>query len=299
MNELPNGLHGAHRRSQLVALIGRAAVRSAIANRRLTVFSRTVLVETRRELEFRTRAAAALLSAGWESALTGHSVLALHGCSAADRSPVHVLLPYSSAVRSRPGVVVHHGRASECDAEEVDGLRSQTLDCALAAVLCRAARKSAIACADQALGLHTSDSREEFRAWTEYRIEARSDPRGRRRGRALLDLATGLAESPPESWTLLALVDAGHPVPTPQHPILDIDGNVIYRLDLAWPELRIAVEYDGYAAHEHRKLDDARRDEDLRRRGWTVIRVTADDLLAPGRFLGEVASAFRARGVAA
>ena len=86
-----------------------------------------------------------------------------------------------------------------------DGLRTLALDVALAEVLCRGTPRSGIACADQALAMLPEEARPEFRAWTEDRIRSREDPRGTRRGMALLDLANGLAESPPESWLLLSL----------------------------------------------------------------------------------------------
>jgi very-short-patch-repair endonuclease len=54
-------------------------------------------------------------------------------------------------------------------------------------------------------------------------------------------------------------------------------------LDFAWPRLRIALEYDGYEAHENRRAEDAVRDADLKRRGWKVIRADASDLRDPTR----------------
>ena len=42
------------------------------------------------------------------------------------------------------------------------------------------------------------------------------------------------AESARESWTRLAIHDAGLPRPTPQYWVL-IDGHPTYRLDLAYP----------------------------------------------------------------
>ncbi|HJQ48722.1 MAG TPA: hypothetical protein VJ870_20710 [Amycolatopsis sp.] len=193
-------------------------------------------------------------------------------------------------------MVVHHGCIEHQDTEEVDELRVLKLDVALAEVLCRADRRSAMACGDQAVALQPEAERAEFRAWVEQRILNRPDPRGRRQALALLDLATGLAESPMESWMHLAVVDAGLPRPVPQFGITDVDGRAIYRLDLAWPDARIAGEYDGYEAHENRKTLDAARVEDLRRRGWLVIRATAADVKDPSRMIGELRSAFRQRG---
>lgn len=299
MVELPDGLHGAYLRRELGPLIGRNTVAAALKDRRLTSFTRVVVVDAQRATGFLTRAAAALLCAGPDAALTGITALSLHGCTAADQAPVHVLVPYWRRLWKLPGTVIHHGDVQETVVVEIQGLRCVSADFALAAVLCRGAARSALACADQMLALCDDGEREEFRAWVSHQIAARPDPRGRRRGQALLDLATGLAESPPESWTLLALVEAGFPLPVPQFRIVDAAGREIYRLDLAWPNLRICVEYDGYVAHELQAARDARREQDLRRRGWIVIRATAEDLKDFSRVISEVEAAFRARGVAA
>jgi very-short-patch-repair endonuclease len=49
-----------------------------------------------------------------------------------------------------------------------------------------------------------------------------------------------------------------------------------YRLDFAWPELRVAVETDGWATHGRRPAfeHDRARDAELLARGWRVLRVT-------------------------
>lgn len=293
------GLHGAYPRSQLITELGRYALGVAVEQGLLTPFTREVLVDRRRAAEFRTRAAASLLVAGPQAVLTGHTALVLHGCPAADDAPVHVLLPYYRKMRPRPGISVHYGQFDEQDVQVREGMRVLALDVALAEVLCRGSRRAGLACADQALAMLAEADRAEFRAWTEERIRARPDRRGSLRGLALLDLATGLAESPPESWLLLGLVDAGLPAPEPQVSVLDLDGNEIYRLDLGWREARIAVEYDGYEAHEARRERDAARDDDLRRRGWIVIRADASDLKDPSRVVAAVRAAFHSRRQAA
>ena len=103
----------------------------------------------------------------------------------------------------------------------------------------------------------------------------------------------------PGPLALLDLVGGGLPVPIPQFRIVNFAGDEIYRLDFAWPELRVAVEYDGYAAHEGRQEQDEAREADLRRRGWIVIRADASDLKDPRRLIAEVRAAFRVRGLAA
>ena len=49
-----------------------------------------------------------------------------------------------------------------------------------------------------------------------------------------------------------------------------------YRLDFAWPELKVAVETDGWATHGRREAfeDDRARDAALMAHGWRVLRVT-------------------------
>lgn len=299
MVSLPDGSHGAYARSELERLLGHDVVRRAIEDGVLKPFARGVLVDSRRSVTLYTRAAATLLLAGPAAALTGFTALAMWGCTAAPDGPVHVLLPYCRKMSARPGVVVHSGVFEEQDVHDVADLPTMSLDFALTEVLCRENRRDALACADQAFAMTPDRERAEFRAAVAERIRIRRDPRGRRRGRRLLELATGLPESPAESWTLVLFDDVGLPMPTPQYPIYDLSGREIYRLDFAWPELRVAVEYDGYEAHEHKAARDQVRDRDLRRRGWLVIRATSADLAEPTRLLGEIGVAFRARGLAA
>jgi hypothetical protein len=108
----------------------------------------------------------------------------------------------------------------------------------------------------------------------------------RRRGvvqlRELVPLADPRAESPRESWTRLAIIDAGLPAPEPQYWIL-VGGRPTFRLDLAYPHAKVAVEYDGREFHEgddQARADEARR-KWLRDRGWVVI-VLDQDSFAPG-----------------
>ncbi|MBO9522613.1 MAG: DUF559 domain-containing protein [Nocardioidaceae bacterium] len=114
--------------------------------------------------------------------------------------------------------------------------------------------------------------------------------------RALLPLSDPRAESPRESWTRLALYEAGLPKPELQWWV-EIDGVPTYRLDHAYPAHRVAVEYDGAEFHTDVERDRERRHE-LGRMGWQVIVVrtgdfTGDRLL---HWTSEVRSALRDRG---
>jgi hypothetical protein len=288
MIRLPAGLHGAYLRPDLEAHLGRSRLRSAINEGRLLSYSRTVVIMRDRMQDLRTLSAAALLMAGPEAVLTSHTSAHLHGCTAADVDRVHLLISYDRKLRLRPGLAVHYGNYDPADVVELEGLRCLTLDATIAELLCRGRRSTALACADQALAF--ADGRGEFKADVAARLADRPDPRGKRRGEFLLDIATGLPESPPESWLLLKIVDAGFPAPEPQYRIHDLAGRLIYRLDFAWPDRRVAVEYDGYEAHEHRHRQDTARDEDLHRRGWKVIRADASDLRDPTRLFARLSA---------
>jgi very-short-patch-repair endonuclease len=71
----------------------------------------------------------------------------------------------------------------------------------------------------------------------------------------------------------------------------------LFRLDLAWFGLRIALEHNGYAAHVGREAHDSWRIAELKRRGWLVVVVEADDLRSIARMEAELNEAFRRRGV--
>ncbi|MFC0544322.1 DUF559 domain-containing protein [Kutzneria chonburiensis] len=299
MLELPNGFHGAFRRRDVVAAIGRYGLLTALARGELVSFHKRVLVSRELVTQLRTRAAAALLLAGERAVLTRHTAARMYGCTAADFAPIDILVPYERRIDRLPGIVVHHGVFSEDDVTEIDGLPLLAPEIVLADLLCRARRPTSLACADQMFRGLPEAQRPGFRGSVLRAISARADVRGTRQARVLLDLATGLPESPFESQLLLTFYDRELPMPIPQHSITTIDGREIYRLDFAWPEFRIAVEYDGYAAHAERHDRDRRRDEDLAGRGWIVIHATIDDLMAPFRLVSEVRQALADRRLSA
>ena len=121
----------------------------------------------------------------------------------------------------------------------------------------------------------------------------------RRRGvvqlRELAPLCDPRVESARESWVLLAIHDGGLPLPEPQYWI-EIDCVPTYRLDFAYPQLRVCVEYDGVDFHERtadQKDVDRRRRKWLRDNGWTVIVVRRGDSRPATleRWLGELRGA--------
>jgi very-short-patch-repair endonuclease len=123
--------------------------------------------------------------------------------------------------------------------------------------------------------------------------------RGTDRARRAVALADGRAESPPESRLRLLLRLAGL-TPVPQYVVRDADGRFVARVDLAFPEHRVAIEYDGaWHGQPGQLARDRRRLNALVAAGWTVLHVTAADMHEPAALLDGVRMvlADRERGV--
>lgn len=92
----------------------------------------------------------------------------------------------------------------------------------------------------------------------------------------------------------LLVIRAGYPRPQTQYPVCNEYGVVIGEVDLAWPELKIALEYDGshHTDPETLRKDIARVDEMIEM-GWIVIRVTRRDGTA--KVLGRIAKSWASR----
>ena len=122
------------------------------------------------------------------------------------------------------------------------------------------------------------------------RLDAEPPGRGTRRARSTLALTDPRAESPRESLLRLLVRGAGLPAPVVQHVVHLPHGRA--RLDLAWPDLRVALEYDGWPHDDPaRRSADLARHNALRAAGWVVIQVDAQGLRRPEVFLAQLATA--------
>lgn len=122
----------------------------------------------------------------------------------------------------------------------------------------------------------------------------------RRRGVATARLAwpllDGRSESTGESILRVGLLGEGVPRPVCNLDVV-VDGQWLARVDLAWPDWRIAVEYDGIVHLEDQaRRKDARRRNLLLEHGWIVITATADDLRRPWIIATQVRAALLSRG---
>lgn len=114
----------------------------------------------------------------------------------------------------------------------------------------------------------------------ELRAAAALLGRGARMARRALARVRPGTDSPMESRLRLLLVDAGLPEPLVGHTVRDRDGGFIATPDLAYPDERVAIEYQGATHRSDRRAytEDIARREALEDAGWHVIEVVADHL---------------------
>ncbi len=179
------------------------------------------------------------------------------------------------------------------DVMELGGIRVTTPLRTALDLGCKLRRPDGLAALDMFARLHGITQADLWRSLPRYRGR-----RGVVRLRGLVPLVDARAESPGESRTRLVIHDAGLPDPVPQFWVHD-RGVPIYRLDLAYPKSRVAVEYDGEwheLTTEQRSADHARR-EWLRRQGWVVIVVRRGELGFEGavHWLEDLRSALKIR----
>ncbi len=104
--------------------------------------------------------------------------------------------------------------------------------------------------------------------------------------RRVVSLANGASESPMETRLRLALVLGGLPVPEVQTPLHE-KGSLLGRVDLYYPEARLAIEYDGQT-HRTSLVEDNRRQNRLLNAGINLLRFTAADLKTPDLVVAQV-----------
>lgn len=212
-----------------------------------------------------------------------NSAAARYGFDTEGLPDLHVLNPPGRQLRSARGLVVH--RREGAPLTEAAG-RPATAPAWTAIEVARGLRRArALATLDAALRSGTCGRGELARA-----VRRQAGRRGIVTVRELLPLASPLAESPMESEVRLIMLDGGLPPPVLQYEILDRSYRT-WRVDFAWPEHRLAVEYDGAAWHSGPEafIYDRQRRAALQDLGWTVIALVVEDVRRqPGRTLHRI-----------
>jgi hypothetical protein len=212
------------------------------------------------------------LAAGQTVAVCLSTAAAAYGFDTERQPDLHVLNPGGAQLRSTDGLVVH--RRAGAPLTWAAG-RPATTPAWTAIEVSRALRRPrALATLDAALRSGTCR-----RADLLHAVDLQSGRRGIVTAREMLSLASPLAESPMESEARLVMIDGGLPAPVLQYDVVDCSGR-LWRLDFAWPDYRVAAEYDGVEWHSGPEAfrRDRTRSAALQDLGWVVVPMIADDV---------------------
>jgi len=202
-------------------------------------------------------------------------------------APVEVTLPAGTRFRAPTGISIVRSPLPGGDTGSWAGIPITTAGRTAFDLARRLPLTEAVVCVDAMLAarlLEAEDLRESARrrpGWT-----------GLPQVKKVLLLCDAGAESPQESRLRLILVAGGLPRPVTQYEVRTASGLFVARLDLAYPEHKLGVEYEG---DHHRGRGafqaDLRRMNALRACGWTVLRFAARDLREPARLIATVKAA--------
>lgn len=232
-----------------------------------------------------TRASAAWLWSRRRGVIAGQSAAAMHGAKWVDqRHPAQLHYPYR---RPPKGISTWSDRLAGDEIQLIGDIPVTTPARTALDLASRYPLVKAVAAIDAL----TRATKQDVTA-AEQLAERYKGHRNIRRARRALALVDPGAESPRETWLRLLLIDAGYPKPQTQFPVYDEYGQLLAFLDMAWEDVKIAVEYEGdhHRTSQRQFNRDIVRFEALPELGWTAVRVTAADV--PAGILRRLAAAW-------
>jgi Protein of unknown function (DUF559) len=285
----PYGLRGVFLGSQAVAegFVTRRQLKAGVYRRLM----KNVYADPSLPPDHRLLAHATMLTLPTDAVLGGITAAAWHGApfaSFTDR--VLVIAPPDATWRGPGQVRLHRAPLPAADVTTVDDeLGVVRLTAALRTAWDVAALETvatAVAYLDGMARIGTPDPTDVSAVLTGAPNRWRAS-----RVRTVLPLVDSRSESPPESWVRVACLRAGLPAPVPQFEVFQ-GGVFLGRVDLAWPDHKVIVEYEG--AYHFDGVQIAKDDVRIARllaAGWFVIRVSAADLRDMDSLVTRIASA--------
>jgi very-short-patch-repair endonuclease len=223
------------------------------------------------DVDYATRCRAGALTVRGRGVLGGWSAAELLGASCAPRDAPVELIVCGSSTPSRAGLVVRADHLVEDEITTVQGV-AVTTAVRTAFDLGRRPPITEAICAVDAITRCCGVSAETIMMFA----ERHSGARGIAQLPEVLRRSSPLAESPMESRIRVAIEDAGLPAPVLQHRVGP------YLLDLAYPALRLGLEYDGqHHLTAARAMRDLTRQAYLSTAGWEVLRFPAREVFLP------------------
>jgi very-short-patch-repair endonuclease/predicted transcriptional regulator of viral defense system len=230
-------------------------------------------------ITWRSDLLAATLAAGKGSAISHRSLAALHAMPGGRDDLVELsCLRWKRTIK--PNFVVHESRRlDERDLTTIDGIPVTTPERMILDLAWCYPRERYLEYVIQAARRKRLITYDSMRAT--FNRHARRGLKGVAALRRVLDAwdpASRPSESDMETRLVLTLRDHGLPTPVLQHEIGDS------RIDAAYPEANIAIEYDSKQEHsdEFQLTQDARRRNELQANGWVVLSARHADLRRGG-----------------
>jgi very-short-patch-repair endonuclease len=237
------------------------------------------------------QARVALTWAGDGAALCFDTAAGIHGLKAYGREgPIHVTLPIPQRVPKQCSfeMVLHsHRELGFWDAAFYDGMRMTRVERTLLDIAGDLSDERVEDLIDDALTRRLTRPANLRACYQRLKRIGRTGcgPFGRilrRRGKTLVPL-----DSPLEKELLQIIAEARLPLPKERLWVPE-NGRAIYRLDLAYPNERVAVEADSREHHskEPDLIADQIRQNDLVSWGWSVLRFRTFQLKDPATVVG-------------
>lgn len=210
---------------------------------------------------------------------------------------VHTTRTDGKGARREAGVVHHVGLLDETDVEMVNGVRVSPAPRCAVEIIATATPEAALVVINAML--HAADlTRDQLLA----SVKAMKHWPHTLAAHLVVALADDRMESPAETRTYYLCRQQGLPRPEPQVTIYDESGAVFARVDFAWPDRGVFLEFDGKIKYERFRREgesleaylmrEKKREERIcQLTGWVCIRIGWADLENP------VATASRIRRV--
>ncbi|MEO6511167.1 MAG: hypothetical protein ABIO16_09265 [Nocardioides sp.] len=212
---------------------------------------------------------------------------------------VHVTRLDRRAGRKEAGVRQHQGVLTGNDVVELNGVTATSPARTLIDVTTCTHTEAALVIVNDLLHRRLttiSDVRTRYSTMQRHPFTLRTD--------LILRLADRRIESVGETRTYYVCWRQGLPAPEPQWVVHDSQGREFARLDFAWPEHKVWLEFDGrekyvkYVREGETVVDvvlrEKRRESDIAElTGWRCIRVTWAELTDPARLAARIAAVLR------
>jgi very-short-patch-repair endonuclease len=218
------------------------------------------------------RLQAALRRLPAEAVFSGLTAAWIHGLDVDPGERIEVTIPKSLGVTTRSGMIVRRSALAGTEVVKRRGFQVTSALRTLLDVSCRLSLTEAVVVADMALHAKLIHS-EALR----MSIQSYEGVWGVKRLRRVALHVEPASESPMETRLRMLLVLARLPRPRAQVPIHDRSGRFLGRPDLYYPDVRLAIEYDG-GTHRSTLVEDDRRQNRLVDAGIRLLRFTAGDI---------------------